>query len=337
MKHKQVELPIIHPLCDTYHHIGGGQATLSENTSVLNWYLNESISMFCDIKFLDGYTTPILYIKNAAYWENPHLEQVFVNSKYINGCANRIICNLLDSGYYVAVGEIDDYYIEGKTWYKTRHFLHDCLITGYDSLEKTFTIFAYDINWKYSQFKIPQKSFEKARKAGYPEAKVFKWYGLKPQSYRLNIDPKRILENIKKDIDPSYTQYSMWGEEKVCGIIVHDYINKYFDKILDGSIPYERIDWRVLRALWDHKKLMLLRIQETERVLGLDAKISERYTKIERSLDSMCLQYAAYCRRRRDSILRSIMSNITQIREEEYKILCSFIDAITKSLVEDAL
>lgn len=329
---KKVELSILDPICDTYHHIGGGQAVFKDNPSIINWYLNESISMFCNVKFLDGYTTPELYIKNAAYWENPHFDAVLLNAKFINGCTNRLIRNFLDAGYFVFFGEIDDYYIEGKTWYKTRHFSHDGLITGYDQSDKTFTIFAYDKDWKYRQFKISQKSFEKARKAMYSKASVFKWYGVKPKKHTVELDLRRILDNLRQDLDPMCTSYSMWGEEKVCGIVVHDYIVKYFNKILDGSIPYKRIDWRVLRALWDHKKLMLLRIQAIEKALNLSNDLSVQYTKILEKTNNMRLQYMTYCGKRRDSILVSIKNNILLIRESERKIISALIEIMALRL-----
>ena len=65
---------------------------------------------------------------------------VHINSMFL-------IRSLIDNGYYVAFGGVDDYYMEGKSWYQEKHFDHDGLIVGYDQNDKTYTIYAYDQNW----------------------------------------------------------------------------------------------------------------------------------------------------------------------------------------------
>lgn len=323
---KKIELPIIEPLCGAYHNIGGGFCIIKDNPSIINWYLNEAVSLICNRKFLEGYTTPQLHIRLATCYENECLDKIPINAKYINGCANRIIRNLLDDGYYVYFRAVDDYYIEGKSWYGTRHFEHDGLITGYDQENKTFTIFAYDINWRYRQFKISQKSFEKARKKMYPNATNFRWFGLKPKKDEVMLEPKKVLQRLRDHLNSSFEKYPLDGKGNVYGIIAHDYIALYLDKILDGSIPYERIDWRIFRSFWDHKKLMYMRLKSVEKNLNLTDDISSKYESVLNKSNDLRMWYAAYCKKRRDSVLVSIRDELLKIGKQEETLLTAFVE-----------
>ena len=55
---KKIELPLVEPLYSTYHYQGPGTATLVNNPSIRNWYLNQVMILTCTRKFLNGFTTP---------------------------------------------------------------------------------------------------------------------------------------------------------------------------------------------------------------------------------------------------------------------------------------
>ncbi len=75
-----------------------------------------------------------------------------VSTEFAKGYINPIIRAMLDKGIYVAFSNVDDYYIEGKSWYKERHFSHDGLLCGYDRNDKTYCMYAYDSKWMYRKF-----------------------------------------------------------------------------------------------------------------------------------------------------------------------------------------
>ena len=76
--------------------------------------------------------------------------------RFIKGYVHPIIREFINNGYYVFYWGIDDYYLEGKSFYKERHFNHDGLICGYDQNNKTYQIYAYDQKWIYRQFDVKQ-------------------------------------------------------------------------------------------------------------------------------------------------------------------------------------
>lgn len=68
--------------------------------------------------------------------------------------------DMLDNGFYVAFSGVDDFYIEGKSWYKEQHFNHDGLIIGYNDENKTFSIVAH--RWIFTAFETSQACFVEA-------------------------------------------------------------------------------------------------------------------------------------------------------------------------------
>ena len=67
------------------------------------------------------------------------------------------------------------------------------------------------------------------------------------------------------------------GEVK--GIVVHDYMAMYIEKLLDGTIPYEKMDYRIFRLIWEQKKAMLERIEKMEEMMPQVKDVSEKYKK----------------------------------------------------------
>lgn len=102
---------------------------------------------------------------------------------------------------------------------------------------------------------------------------------------------------------------------------------KYIDMILEEKIPYEKIDNRIFRMIFEHKKAMLERISLTEKILSTkNNHISERYQNIVSSANSLRLLYASYRIKRKDSVLLSLREKLLKIKEEETKILTEFLN-----------
>ncbi len=323
---KIVELPLVEPLYSTYHNQGPGSAILVNNPTIRNWYLNQVLMLSCDRKFLSGFTSPSVSVVDSNWMSNPHLENKMYHLVYLKGCTNSVIKNLLDAGYYVYFAGVDDYYIEGKSWYKERHFIHDGCICGYDSSEKSFCIYAYDDKWIYRKFWTSQKSFNTARRLGMQENKFGYICGLKPRGDKVVFSEKQALQKISVYLDSDLIKYPEDEEGDVYGIVVHDYICKYIGKLYDGSIPYERMDRRVFRLIWEHKKVMLERIQCIEDELGLDHDISDKYKTVVNDSNTIRMLYASHYMKRRDSVLPVIQKKLLSIKELEQALLNELLE-----------
>lgn len=322
---KRVELPLVEPMYSTLHYHGNATAIIGENPSIRNWYLNHAMILTCGRKFLSGYTSPEINIENAAWFDNPYLEKYSYSMRFAKGYINLIIRELLDNGYYVCFDKVDDYYVEGKTWYNERHFMHDGLICGYDQEQKTYCIYAYDSNWIYRKFYTSQKSFNEGRLSMFKIGLYGKICGIKPSMEQIAFEPDTVLSKLKEYLDSSFENYPITEKGPVHGIVVHDYIAMYLDKLIDGYIPYERMDRRVFRLIWDQKKVMLERIIKMEETLNIDSKASTEYRKVLADADYMRMLYASHHMKRRDSVLPIIRRKVIHLKNQEYEILTEFI------------
>ena len=323
---KIVELPLVEPMYSTYHFQGSGLAVLESNPSICNRYLNEILILECNRKFLSGFTTPDIGIVDSKWDNNPYLERRWFSTQFIRGYINPVIRNLLDAGYYVVFTGVDDYYMEGKSWSGKRHMPHDGLICGYNQEDKTYCIYAYDSNWIYRKFWVKQSSFNAGIRAMARENEHAQIWGIKPKPDEVEFSADIACKKIAEYLDSDYEKYPEDGEGMVHGIVVHDYIAKYAGKLLDGSIPYERMDWRVFRLIREHKKVMHERIRCIEKALGLPADISERYEPLIAEADMMRMLYASHFMKRRDSVLPIIQKKLLAVKEKEQALLGELLE-----------
>ncbi len=318
---KKIELPLVEPLYSTYHYQGACTAIIENNPTIRNWYLNQVFNLKCYRDFLYGYTSPQLTIVGSSWTECPHFDKRWYNMRFLKGYVHYVIRNLLDEGFYVGYWGVDDYYVKGKSWYHERHFNHDGLICGYNQEDKTYCIYAYDQHWLYQKFWTPQSSFEAGRKAMFRQNEYGTICGLKPMTDRIDFSSAIALNKIEEYLDSSMEKYPEMGEGSVKGIVVHDYIAKYVSMLYDGTIPYDKMDRRVFRMIWEHKKAMLERILLIESELLLDNAVSEAYRVIVREADNLRMLYAAHRMKRRDALLPIVQKKLFILKDCEQKLL----------------
>lgn len=334
---KHVELPLIEPVYRTYHNQGSGTAIIVNNPTIRNWFLNQVMILVCTRKFLNGFTTPSVTIVESSWPMNPHLEKKNISTQFTKGYINPIIRELLNSGYYVFFGEVDDYYLKGKSLYQERHFSHDGLICGYDQNDKTYCIYGYDKNWVYRKFWTPQKGFDMGRMAMAKKGVFSNICGLKPKEETIEFSPETVYRKLKEYLNSNLEKYPFDGEGSVYGIVVHEYIAEYIAKLDRGDIPYERMDWRVLRVIWEHKKIMLERIVLVERYFNMNNEISEKYKLLVSDADTMRMLYASHHMKRRDSVLPIIQKKLLTLQKNERDLLTCLVKKMEKELKDETV
>ena len=334
---KRVELPLIDPLYNTYNYHGIATALAVNNPTIKNWYINEIMNLTCTRKFLTGYTTPEITVANSSWVDNPYIEKRWCSTEFAKGYINPIIRELIDKGFYVNFNRVDDYYVKGKSWYKERHFSHDGVICGYDQEEKTYCIYAYDSKWVCQKFWTPQKAFNAGINAMRKQGIYSSIWGLKAKNDIIEFSPKTVYTKLKEYLDSNTEKYPFEGKERVYGIVVHEFIAEYVSKLYNGDIPYERMDRRVFRLIWEHKKVMLERITLVEQTLGLDDMISERYKHIVSEADTMRMLYASHHMKRRDSVLPVIKEKLLALMNNERELLELLLEKMEKEFKNESV
>ena len=332
---KFVELPVVEPLYQTYNNCIVS-ACIQENLSIRDWLLTNAVVLTCNRKFLTGFTTPEVDVENYSF-DNPFLETRWIPMKFLKGYINPVIRNFIDEGYFIYFTGVDDYYVQGKSWYKERHFPHNGTICGYNQIDKTYCIYAYDSNWIVQKFWTPQKCFNKGREAFLKKGRPGFICAVKPRPEQAEFSVKTSLEGIMDYLDSDINKYPETGEGDIRGIVVHEYLAKYIDKLLDESIPYNRMDRRVFRFVWEHKKVMLERIEKIEQILKLGNEISEKYQSLVSDADAMRMLYASHHMRRRDSLLPIIKKKLLNLMEQERDLLTLLVDRAGKKFANETV
>ena len=108
-------------------------------------------------------------------------------------------------------------------------------------------------------------------------------------------------------------------------------------KLYRGEIPYERMDRRVFRLIWEHKKVMLERIIKVEEALHFDNTLSEKYRPLVKEADAMRMLYASHHMKRRDSVLPIISDKLLRLEKTEREILTELTEKMGKELEKNAV
>ena len=81
----------------------------------------------------------------------------------------------------------------------------------------------------------------------------------------------------------------------------------------------------LFRLIWEHKKVMLERIELLEKALQLDNSISNAYKAVVRDADNCRMLYASYHMKQRNSILPTIQSKLLSLKTQEEMLLTELI------------
>lgn len=329
-------LPLGEPFYSTYHFQGIIGAVSLSNPSIRNWYLSNSVSLTCERVFLYGFSSPHLNIVNSSWLDTPCFDKYIHPTRFIENHIHELIRTMLDSGYYVNFDGVDDYYMDGKSWYGKRHFCHDGLIYGYDLEKDTYHVYAYDSQWVYRGFEVPRESFERGRMSMTGHGIYGSLCGVRPYDAHVEFDINEVYKHIIEYLDSSLVKYPLSGEGAVNGIVVHEYIAAYVDRLYHGLIQYNKMDWRIFRVLWEHKSFMLERIMKIEEVLKLAPNLSKQYKEVVRKSNEMRMMYASHRQKRRDSVLPIIKSILLEVNSCERRILEEAAEVLHNRLSDDS-
>ena len=322
---KSKYLTVENPYFSTYHYEGVTSIVAATNPSMRNWYMSNVINIRCNTKFLYYFTTPEVANYNTRFFENPHFERCAMNLKFFCNVLPQMIKNIIDNNYYIHISGIDDYYVEGKSNYKEDHFFHDTAITGYNNEKHTIQLYAYDKNWVYQTFDVPQKSVVRAIKSVIDKNKPSSCYAIKCKPDAVETDYSLMLTNLKDYLNSNMNIFPPIPESSASGIVVHNYLAMYMDRLYDGSIPYHRMDRRIFRLIYEHKKFMLERIKLMEEHYNLSSDFSTAYEPLVKSANLIRTVYAHYNKRQNNELLVYIKSLLLDIKQKEYEILSNIV------------
>ena len=328
---KSVQLPFNVPAFAATQGSAAAGMAIKAHGNAYNQTLNQAVSINCSRRFINGFSSPIVTIPNIGLHNYKFIERYGVGFRFTFAFCMDIIKHMLDENFYIYYTCVDDFYMPGKSWYGTRHMYHDGIICGYDDNDGTFSIAGYDINWVFSLMRIPQECFIKGAKSALD---VKEYGGVVAYKIRDNtvveINEAEMLTYLKKHIDSDLEKYPIDQAGDATGSVVHEYLAMYIDKLKDGSIPYEKMDWRSLRPMWEHKKCMLDRIKAVEAKNGWNDELSQKYLPVVEKADRLRMMYAVYYKNRNDKLLDKIHNGLLDIGIRDKELVTEFIEKIER-------
>lgn len=333
----KVLLPYAEPMYSTYHELASAGIPVKQNKTSDNWYYNNTVDWNCNRTFLSGLTTPEINLNSGNMWYMPFLEKSGISTQFARRCVLDIIKTMLDDGFYVSFGGVDDYFVKGKSWYQERHYNHDGLIIGYDDEKETFSIAAYDQRWIFTVFETPQNCFAEGMKAMCDQGIYSAIHALKVTDDIQVLDLSNIYNQLKTYLASNLSTYPLDSPGFVHGVMVYDYLCMYLDKLADGSIPYERKDRRIFRLVWEHKKCMLERIRAVEQECGWENRLSASYEEVVKLSDQARFIYSKFVLKYSSTNLERIQVLLMQIKKLESELLSEFLKGLEQELETETL
>jgi hypothetical protein len=107
--------------------------------------------------------------------------------------------------------------------------------------------------------------------------------------------------------------------------------------LAEGGIPYEKMDWRVMRLLWEQKKCLCGCIRAVERALSFSDEVSRSYQAVVDSANLLRIQYARYHMKRDDALIPKMTARMLNIKENEVLLLEKLMEEVKKRGNEDAV
>lgn len=305
------------------------------HNSFEDWFYSNFIQLHCAAN-LDGvYDVKLTYytgirIKKRYNMSNPWIQQYYYNMDFINSVSSVIdfVVYNISHGFYISL-YINEKYVKNTYAYNRIDFDHENLVYGFDMEKRNIYLYGYD---KYQILKAYTLSFEEfntcyqnnhfqheiiAIKADVPE---FNFY----------IDKKEIVQFLEEylyGINSATRDYLAESDKgdmyRVYGLDIYDILFDNASSLRDSRITY---------ILYEHKTLMMMRIEYFEKIGWL--KNSE-YQKIRQELKILkdttydllliCMKYNL---RRNEKILEGIKQKVKSIKDLDKRFTMKLVELL---------
>ena len=258
----------------------------------------------------------------------------------------------IDHDYYVQT-DLDFFYVPNRMHYQQSHFIHEVLISGYDTRTKTFTISGFDAQGRYAVTDLPWDALKQALsftrealirhvlQAGRalpawilpsmedrPRLILYKY--LPEQTYAF--DPLAVAEQLDdylaaQDTSQHYRLLAAPRRGAVWGTAVYPFLRGEIESWADNPAGYDDIP---LRLLWEHKTCMQARLQYMEEQGHLDPaeQLARRFTEVEKKTNSLRLVLLRWKTRPRTDTLTRACSMLDTIAAEERPLLKRVLEVL---------
>jgi hypothetical protein len=328
-------LPIYFPtpvVCYLHHSIPLSILLTNENS--IDWFY----SLYTQIRWIPDCRHKFnFYPNNLDSIDSKALDVYTLNNQIFeieNGSITERIMNWINQGYYVAC-HLAECLIPGL--FIKEPLLHPNFIYGYDVKQQVFKIMNFDSNRQFTLIDIPFKVFAEAFESELTKKLLTEEYKLNEGTCTYFIRLYKYDTNFKYTFDSrfTHTQFEEYYLGKnisihdsalknvtgdgLWGINVHQGIIEYIEK---NKIEEQMLDILAFCGLWEHKNVMMARLQYLEQKGFIDPKndISTQYSIVELKANDLKTQMFKYNFTQKKSILDKMILNLTDIYNTEKMI-----------------
>ena len=299
-----------------------------EHDAFLNWYSSNYIQLY-SYKDFSKHQMPFdfnvglhkdrnffsfcPYLRTQFMWY-PSIERLEKNNIDII----ELMIGFLDDRNYVDV-ELDEFFVPDRTAFKQYNRLHTNLLYGYDRTDETFDIAGYADGDVFRKSKLTFTDFRNAffrdKDSNVILLQIHDYYNYKLNSHMLKMQLEAHLNST--DFFSSLSANRNYEPEIVYGLDAYDCFIENF--------PSHQSDIRPLHVIYEHKKLMLMRLIHMQLIGVLDDKIFEILYEGYKELERLSLA----CRNaqlknkisKSDKNVDNILNHIHTIKIQESKLI----------------
>lgn len=285
------------PPIKTYNHHAFGTGIITSIDKGMNWIYNNYIQLsyypeespFTFEFYMD-------YIYNQPVFDREYYSDETMKMMKFNPV--KFIVSALSQEKYVECC-VDEYHISKRDAYMTYHFIHNILIYGFDDAKKEFYTMGYDENNKYTEHIIPYKQLLKATPSRIHLLKFRKNLDYDLAIGYIDRQIKQYNGDIELDPVGSYPK-----EGRVVGV---EAVNALCDYICECVENEEAIDIRPIHILFEHRKLMLERLNLLASCDYISEKIVDEFSVQVQNCEKLRNRVLLYNVRQEEKDLKALL------------------------------
>ena len=344
----QRTLPLHPPPIRSYLFHAYSLSILAQADAYLPWLYSTHIQLFNfpgeELKF---YTHPLCTrheVRHLYFQACPFLDVQTIDRRVLGlGIEDFVpwITSCIDRGYYVQI-DVDFFYLPDRPHYQQHHFIHEVLVSGYDTEDRTLVLSGFDEQGGYAVSRVPfdvveracsftrEGHIQQALQAGRPlpawffqamedRPRVFLYKYLPDQPYAF--DPCAVADQLTDYLSAADTSqcYRLLAAPRVGGCWGTG-VYPFLQRELENPAAYRDIPWRIL---WEHKTCMQARLQymETQGYLDPAEQLGIRFGVVERKTRSLRLVLLRWKTHQRPDTLTRACDMLDAIATEEQPLL----------------
>lgn len=319
------------------------------NCDYKQWLLSNYIQINCNNDIL---SLPDLFIMfhGPTEYECPYIktQRIYRDTLIdLNVPISEFLVKMIKQDYYVYL-QVDVFFIPQRFNIKDYHYIHDIMIHGFNDSEKKFKCVCVDYKGEYTSQDI---SYEMLEKAFYTEEldwndyicadriSMYKYEPDKVYKFNLNLVILQLEDYLKsQNTFEIYHRFKTANPKRDDGIGVLNRISQYLQMIIESKInpeeyDMEKVDIRLFRLLYDHKILMMLRLEYINVNIYDISDIVDRYKEcVERSkiLHKLSFKFRL---KRDNAIIVRMLKLMEELRDLEYILITELVQAMKMNKV----